>query len=152
MDLLEGEYEPASGDFNWAAQQVQAYEASGGREANTLPDHPEWPIVVITSHGVKSGKLRKNPVMRVEHGGVYAAVASKGGTPENPDWYHNFVADPVVQLQDGPEPALYRARIAEGAERAEWWDRAAAVYAPYNEYQQNTDREIPVFLLEPITD
>jgi deazaflavin-dependent oxidoreductase (nitroreductase family) len=100
---------------------------------------------------VKSGKLRKNPVMRVEKDGVYAAVASKGGTPENPDWYHNFVADPVVQLQDGPEPKLYRARIAEGAERAEWWERAAAVYAPYNEYQQNTDREIPVFVLEPIT-
>ncbi len=152
MDLLEGEYEPASGDFSWAAQQVQAYEASGGREANTLPDHPEWPIVVITSRGAESGKLRKNPVMRVENEGVYAAVASKGGSPENPDWYHNFVENPVVQLQDGPEPALYRARIAEGAERAEWWDRAAAVYSPYNEYQQNTDREIPVFLLEPHTD
>jgi deazaflavin-dependent oxidoreductase (nitroreductase family) len=153
MDLLEGTYEPASdADFNWAAQQVAAYEASGGREANTLPDHPEWPIVVVTSRGAKSGNLRKNPVMRVEHNGVYAAVASKGGTPENPDWYHNFVAHPVVQLQDGPEPALYRARIVEGAERAEWWDRATAVYAPYNEYQQNTDREIPVFVLEPITD
>ena len=152
MDLLEGDYEPASGDFSWAAQQVQAYEASGGREANTLPDHPEWPIVVITSRGAESGKLRKNPVMRVEKDGVYAAVASKGGAPENPDWYHNFVENPVVQLQDGAVPALYRARIAEGAERAEWWDRAAAVYAPYNEYQQNTDREIPVFLLERIAD
>ena len=153
MDLLEGTYEPASDDdFNWAAHQVAAYEASGGREANTLPDHPEWPIVVITSRGAKSGNLRKNPVMRVEHNGVYAAVASKGGTPENPDWYHNFVADPVVQLQDGPEPALYRARIVEGAERAEWWERAVAQYAPYAEYQEKTDREIPVFLLEPATD
>lgn len=151
MDLLDGEYEPASdSDFSWAAQQVRAYEASGGQEANTLPDHPEWPIVVITSRGAKSGHLRKNPVMRVEHEGVYAAVASKGGAPEHPDWYHNFVADPVVQLQDGPEPALYRARIAEGDERAEWWQRAVAVYAPYEEYQQNTDREIPVFLLEPV--
>lgn len=150
MDLLEGEYEPASDDFSWAAQQVRAYEASGGREASTMPDHPEWSIVVITSRGAKSGKLRKNPVMRVEHGGVYAAVASKGGTPENPDWYHNFVADPVVQLQDGPEPALYRARIAKGAERAEWWERSVAQYAPYAEYQTKTDREIPVFLLEPV--
>ena len=153
MDLLEGDYEPASDtDFSWAAQQVRAYEASGGREANTLPDHPEWPIVVITSRGAKSGHLRKNPVMRVEHDGVYAAVASKGGAPENPDWYHNFIANPVVQLQDGPEPALYRARVAEGEERATWWERAAAVYAPYEEYQRNTDREIPVFVLEPITD
>lgn len=152
MDLLEGEYEPASDDWNWAVQQVRAYEASGGREANTLPDHPEWPIVVITSRGAKSGNLRKNPVMRVEHGGVYAAVASKGGAPEHPSWYHNFVNDPVVQLQDGPEPALYRARIATGDERSEWWERAAAVYAPYDEYQQNTDREIPVFVLEPLAE
>lgn len=151
MDLLEGEYEPATdSDFSWASQQVAAYEASGGREANTLPDHPEWPIVVITSRGAESGKLRKNPVMRVKHEGVYAAVASKGGAPENPDWYHNFVANPVVQLQDGPEPALYHARIAEGEERETWWQRAVAVYAPYEEYQQNTDRQIPVFVLEPV--
>jgi deazaflavin-dependent oxidoreductase (nitroreductase family) len=119
MDLLEGEYEPAPEGWSWASDQVQAYEASGGREANILRGNPDWPIVVITSRGAKSGKLRKNPVMRVEKDGVYAAVASRGGTPENPDWYHNFVADPVVQLQDGPEPALYRARVAEGAERAE---------------------------------
>ena len=152
MDLLDGEYEPASdGNFGWAAQQVQAYEESGGREANILRGNPDWPIVVITSRGAKSGKLRKNPVMRVEKDGVYAAVASRGGTPENPDWYHNFVADPVVQLQDGPEPALYRARVAEGDERAEWWERAVAQYAPYAEYQEKTDREIPVFLLEPIS-
>jgi deazaflavin-dependent oxidoreductase (nitroreductase family) len=152
MDLLEGEYEPAPADWSWAAQQVRAYEASGGREANTLPDHPEWPIVVVTSRGAETGKLRKNPVMRVERDGVYAAVASKGGAPEHPAWYHNFIANPVVQLQDGPEPALYRARVVEGEERAIWWERAAAVYAPYEEYQQNTDRQIPVFVLEPITD
>jgi deazaflavin-dependent oxidoreductase (nitroreductase family) len=148
MDLLEGEYEP--GTLDWAVDQVRAYEASGGREANTLPDHPEWPIVVITSRGAESGKLRKNPVMRVEKDGVYAAVASKGGAPEHPSWYHNFIAGPVVQLQDGPEPRLYRARVAEGEERAEWWERAVAVYAPYAEYQENTDREIPVFILEPL--
>lgn len=150
MDLLDGEYEPGSSD--WANDQVRTYEASGGREGNLLMDKPEWPVVIITSRGAESGKLRKNPVMRVEKDGVYAAVASKGGAPEHPDWYYNFVDEPVVQLQDGPEPALYRARIAEGAERAEWWERAVAQYAPYAEYQEKTDREIPVFLLEPTTD
>ncbi|MEP6814692.1 MAG: nitroreductase family deazaflavin-dependent oxidoreductase, partial [Marmoricola sp.] len=125
--------------------------ASGGAEANILRGHPEWPIVVITSRGARSGKLRKNPVMRVEHDGVYAAVASKGGAPEHPTWFHNFVADPHVELQDGPEPHEYVARIAEGAERAEWWERVVAQYAPYAEYQEKTDREIPVFLLEPVS-
>lgn len=148
MDLLEGEYEPSPAA--WVREQVEAYEASGGREANTLRGEPEWPIVVITSKGAKSGKLRKNPVMRVEKDGVYAAVASKGGDPEHPSWYANFLAHPVVQLQDGPEPRLYRARVAEGTERAEWWERAVAQYAPYAEYQERTDREIPVFLLEPV--
>jgi deazaflavin-dependent oxidoreductase (nitroreductase family) len=147
-DLLEGEYEP--GEWDWVREQVETYERTGGREANLLRDVPEWPIVVITSRGVKSGKLRKNPVMRVEHEGRYAAVASKGGSPEHPSWYHNFLADPVVQLQDGPEPRLYRARVVEGDERAEWWERAVAQYAPYAEYQEQTDREIPVFVLEPL--
>lgn len=148
MDLLEGEYEP--NQQQWVRDQVAAYEASGGREANILRGNPDWPIVVITSRGAKSGKLRKNPVMRVEKDGVYAAVASKGGAPQHPEWYHNFVADPVVQLQDGPEPRLYRARIAEGEERAEWWERSVAQYAPYADYQEKTDREIPLFLLEPL--
>jgi len=148
MSLLEGEYQPSPSE--WVRNQVETYEASGGREANTLAGHSEWPIVVITSVGASSGKLRKNPVMRVEQDGVYAAVASKGGNPEHPVWYHNFLAHPVVELQDGPEPALYRARVAEGDERARWWERAVAQYAPYAEYQEKTDREIPVFLLEPI--
>jgi F420H(2)-dependent quinone reductase len=143
---LEGEYEPSPSE--WVRKQVEEYEASGGTRATTLPDHPEWPIVVITSRGAKSGKLRKNPVMRVEHEGAYAAVASKGGAPEHPEWYYNFVAHPEVDLQDGPEPATYRARIVEGEERATWWQRAVDVYAPYAEYQANTDREIPVFVLE----
>jgi len=149
-DLLEGEYEPSSSD--WVREQVETYERTGGREGNTLRD-TGWPIVVITSRGAKSGKLRKNPVMRVEHDGVYAAVASKGGAPEHPSWYANFVADPVVQLQDGPEPALYRARqITDPAEREEWWERAVAAYPPYAEYAEKTEgiREIPVFLLERI--
>jgi deazaflavin-dependent oxidoreductase (nitroreductase family) len=145
---LEGEYEPSK--QGWVREQVAKYEASGGREANTLRGHPEWPIVVITSRGAKSGKLRKNPVMRVEHDGVYAAVASYGGSPQHPVWYHNFVAHPEVELQDGPEPHLYRARIAEGEEREIWWKRAVDQYAPYADYQERTEREIPVFLLERV--
>jgi F420H(2)-dependent quinone reductase len=143
---LEGEYEPSP--EQWVRDQVAEYEASDGQRANTLPDHPEWPVVVITSRGAQSGKLRKNPVMRVEKDGVYAAVASKGGTPENPTWYYNFKAHPVVTLQDGPEPHDYNVREISGEERAEWWERAVAQYSPYAEYQEKTDREIPVFLLE----
>ena len=145
---LQGEYEPSAAQ--WVRDQVETYERSGGTEANMLRAHSEWPIVVITSRGHKSGKLRKNPVMRVEKDGVYAAVASQGGAPEHPTWYHNFVADPHVDLQDGPEPRGYVARLAEGDERAEWWERCVAQYAPYAEYQEKTDREIPVFLLEPV--
>jgi deazaflavin-dependent oxidoreductase (nitroreductase family) len=145
---LSGEYEPSP--EKWVRDQVAAYEASGGREANTLPNRPDWPIVVITSRGAKSGKLRKNPVMRVEHDGVYAAVASQGGAPEHPTWYHNFLAHPEVDLQDGPEPHTYVARLAEGEERAVWWERAVAQFSPYAEYQEKTDREIPVFLLERV--
>ncbi|MBF4163487.1 nitroreductase family deazaflavin-dependent oxidoreductase [Nocardioides acrostichi] len=145
---LTGEYQPSP--EAWVRNQVEAFEASDGQEANTLPDHPEWPIVVITSRGAKSGVLRKNPVMRVEKDGAYAAVASKGGAPEHPTWFHNFVAHPEVDLQDGAEKHTYRARIVEGAEREEWWQRAAAVFAPYLEYQEKTDREIPVFVLERV--
>ncbi len=145
---LEGEYEPSK--QQWVREQVEQYEASGGREANILRGQPEWPIVVITSRGAKSGKLRKNPVMRVEHDGVYAAVASYGGSPQHPVWYHNFVAHPEVELQDGPEPHLYRARIAEGEEREIWWKRSVDVYSRYAEYQEQTDRVIPVFLLERV--
>lgn len=145
---LEGEYEPSP--EQWVRDQVAEYEASGGQRANTLPDHPEWPVVVITSVGAKSGKLRKNPVMRVEKDGVYAAVASKGGTPENPTWYHNFLEHPEVDLQDKGEKHTYRARVAEGAEREEWWERAVSVYSPYAEYQEKTDRLIPVFVLERV--
>ena len=147
---LTGEYVPSTSQ--WVRDQVEEFEASDGQRANTLPDHPEWPIVVITSLGHKSGKLRKNPVMRVEHEGVYAAVASKGGHPEHPEWFHNFVAHPELDLQDGADKATYRARIAEGDERALWWGRAVAVYAPYAEYQEKTDREIPVFILERDSD
>lgn len=142
---LTGDYQPSASE--WVRKQVAAYEASGGQEANTILGRP---IVVITSRGHKSGKLRKNPVMRVEHDGAYAAVASKGGAPEHPEWFHNFVADPVVDLQDGAEPAAYHARLAAGEERAEWWERAVAAFPQYAEYQQKTEREIPVFVLEKV--
>ncbi|MGD9958625.1 nitroreductase family deazaflavin-dependent oxidoreductase [Nocardioides sp.] len=142
---LKGDYE--RGTSGWAAKQVDEYEASGGRESNTIQGRP---IVVITSVGSKSGKLRKNPVMRVEHDGEYAAVASKGGAPEHPAWFHNFVAHPVVDLQDGPEPASYTARIVTGAEREAWWERCVAAFPPYAGYQEKTDREIPVFVLTKI--
>lgn len=145
---LHGEYEPSAS--KWVRDQVEEYEASNGERANILRGHPEWPIVVVTSVGHKSGKLRKNPVMRVEHDGVYAAIASYGGAPDHPEWFHNILADPRVDLQDGPEPHEYVARLAQGEERAEWWERAVAQFAPYAEYQQKTDREIPVFLLERV--
>ncbi len=147
-DLLEGEYEPSSAQ--WVRDQVATYEASGGQEGNVLRGRADWPIVVVTSRGSKSGKLRKNPVMRVEKDGVYVAIASVGGAPRNPAWVANFEAHPVVQLQDGPEPALYRARQVEGEERQQWWDLAVATWSTYASYQEKTDRKIPVFVLEPV--
>lgn len=144
---LQGEYEPSSA--KWVRDQVAAYETSGGREANTLRDTGD-PIVVITSVGARSGKLRKNPVMRVEKDGTYVAIASQGGAPDNPSWYANFLAHPVVDLQDGPEPHSYRARLVEGEERAAWWAHAVATWPTYASYQERTDREIPVFVLEPV--
>lgn len=142
---LDGEYEPSAAE--WVRNQVATYEASGGTRGNTVLNRP---IVVITSRGHVSGKLRKNPVMRVEKDGVYAAVASQGGAPTHPAWFHNFVADPVVDLQDGPEARSYKARLAEGEERAEWWERAVAAFPNYATYQKKTDRVIPLFLLEPV--
>ena len=142
---LDGEYEPSPSE--WVRDQVALYESSGGTEGNTMRDVP---IVVFTSRGVKSGKLRKTPLMRVEHDGVYAAVASKGGAPDHPSWYHNFLAEPRVDVQDGPEPQEYVAREVTGEERATWWKRATAVWPDYDDYQAKTDREIPVFVLEPV--
>ena len=147
-ELLEGEYEPST--TQWVRDQVATYEATDGREANVLRNNPDWPIVVITSKGAKSGKLRKNPVMRVEKDGRYVAIGSVGGAPHNPAWVANFLANPVVQLQDGPEPALYEARLVEGDERAQWWDFAVDTWSTYASYQEKTDREIPVFVLEPL--
>jgi deazaflavin-dependent oxidoreductase (nitroreductase family) len=141
---LHGEYEPSPSQ--WVREQVEAYERSGGREASTLLD-TGIPIIVVTTVGNKTGKLRKNPVMRVEHDGAYALVASKGGAPSHPEWYHNLVARPdAVTIQDGPEPFAVEVREVDGDERAAWWERAVAVYPPYAEYQQKTDRHIPVLV------
>jgi deazaflavin-dependent oxidoreductase (nitroreductase family) len=147
MSLLQGEYVPST--QGWVRDQVEEYESSGGERANTLRGGQD-PIVVITSVGRKSGALRKNPLMRVERGGKYLAVASVGGRPTNPEWYYNFLANPVVELQDGPEPRLYRARLLEGEERADWWDHAVRTWSTYGEYQKRTSREIPIFVLEEV--
>ncbi|HET7407374.1 MAG TPA: nitroreductase family deazaflavin-dependent oxidoreductase [Mycobacteriales bacterium] len=142
---LHGDYEPSS--WKWVRDQVELYESSGGTQGTTLRD-TGMPVIVVTNRGVKSGKLRKTPVMRVEHEGRYAVVASVGGAPKHPTWYHNLVADPHVELQDGPQKWDMVAREVSGAERQEWWDRAVAAYPPYADYQQKTDRVIPVFVLE----
>jgi len=144
---LQGEYVPSKA--GWVREQVEKFEASNGAEANTLRD-TGYPIVVITSVGAKSGHLRKNPVMRVERDGNYVAIASKGGAPDQPEWYFNFLANPEVELQDGPVKRSYKARLLEGEERAEWWQYAVDTWPTYASYQSKTDREIPVFLLEQV--
>jgi deazaflavin-dependent oxidoreductase (nitroreductase family) len=142
---LEGEYEPSSSQ--WVRDQVTEYEASGGQRANTLSD-TGLPVIIVTSRGNKSGKLRKTPLMRVEHDGEYLLVASQGGAPKHPVWYYNLKADPdAITLQDGPEPFDATVReLPEGDERAQWWARAVAAYPPYAEYQERTERRIPVFV------
>ncbi|HEY2128411.1 MAG TPA: nitroreductase family deazaflavin-dependent oxidoreductase [Streptosporangiaceae bacterium] len=146
---IEGQYEPSP--RGWVRDQVAEYESSGGTRGTTLRD-TGLPVVVITNRGARSGKLRKTPLMRVEHDGRYAAVASQGGAPEHPLWYYNFRAEPRVELQDGPRKQPMIARELTGDERAEWWQRAVAAYPPYAEYQQKTARLIPVFVLEPAGD
>jgi deazaflavin-dependent oxidoreductase (nitroreductase family) len=141
---LEGEYEPSPAQ--WVRDQVEAYERSGGAEANTLRD-TGLPIILVTTRGARSGKLRKIPLMRVEHDGEYALVASMGGAPKHPVWYFNLKADPTaVMIQDGPEPWDAEVREVEGDERAVWWERAVAAFPPYADYQQRTERRIPVFV------
>jgi len=141
---LEGEYEP--GTFQWARDQVAEYEASKGQRANTLQD-TGMSIIIVTTRGNKSGKIRKTPLMRVEHDGEYALVASLGGAPKNPVWYYNIKSDPAaLMIQDGPEPFDAVAREVTGDEKRVWWERAVAAYPPYAEYQTKTDRQIPVFV------
>mgnify|MGYP001554149282 CR=1 FL=1 len=144
---ITGDYEPST--WEWVRNQVEEYEASGGTRANTLMD-TGMPIIVMTTVGHKSGKVRKVPLMRVEHNGEYAIIASKGGDPSHPGWYHNLVADSHVMIQDGPAPKDYRVDLVDGDERAEWWERSVAAYPPYEEYQEKTDRTIPVFVARPV--
>jgi deazaflavin-dependent oxidoreductase (nitroreductase family) len=141
---LSGDYVPSPSE--WGRDQVEAYEGSGGREANTLRD-TDMRVVIVTMRGNKSGKVRKNALMRVEHDGEYALVASKGGAPQHPVWYYNLKANPdEITIQDGPEPFEARVREVTGEERRQWWERAVAAYPPYAEYQTRTDRQIPVFV------
>ena len=145
---IEGEYVPSTSD--WVREQVETYERSGGTEANTLMD-TGIPVIIVTMRGAKSGKVRKIALMRVEHEGSYALVASKGGAPENPEWYANLDANPTeVTVQDGPEPFFVSVREVEGDERAAWWERAVAVFPPYAEYAEKTDRLIPVLVADPV--
>ena len=144
---LTGEYVPSKAQ--WVREQVELYERSNGAEGNTLRD-TGLPVVIVTSLGARSGKIRKTPLMRVEHDGRYALVASKGGAPEHPVWYHNLKTHPEVDLQDGATKRSYRVRELSGDERAQWWDRAVAAFPDYADYQRRTDREIPVFVAEPV--
>ena len=142
---LTGEYAPS--EFDFARDQVDLYERSDGAEGNKNPSGEL--VIVLTSVGAKTGKLRKSPLMRVEHDGEYAVVASLGGAPKTPVWYYNLTANPHVELQDGPAKDDYTAREAQGAEREAWWERAVAAWPDYAEYQKKTTRVIPVFVLTP---
>lgn len=142
---LTGEYAPSTS--RWARTQAERYEASGGSAAAELRGRP---IIVLTSVGARTGMLRKTALMRVEHDGVYAVVASMGGAPRHPVWYHNLKANPHVELQDGPLRRDYVAREVTGGEKATWWQRAVEAWPDYAKYQARTDRQIPVFVLEPM--
>jgi deazaflavin-dependent oxidoreductase (nitroreductase family) len=143
---LDGEYEPSP--KKWVRDQVEEYETSGGTRGTTMRG---MPVIILTTRGARSGKIRKTPLMRVEHDGRYAVVASLGGAPKHPVWYYNVRADPRVELQDGPVRQDMAAREVTGEEKARWWERAVAAYPDYAAYQRKTDREIPVFVLEPVS-
>jgi deazaflavin-dependent oxidoreductase (nitroreductase family) len=142
---ITGEYEPSTSD--WARDNAELYMASGGKEGTELKGKP---VILLTTIGAKSGKVRKTPLMRVEHDGEYAVVASLGGAPKHPVWYFNIKANPRVELQDGAETHDYEAREVVGDEKAIWWERAVEAWPDYAEYQRKTDRQIPVFVLTPI--
>jgi F420H(2)-dependent quinone reductase len=143
---LTGDYEPSTSD--WARENAEEYMASGGEKGTELQGRP---VILLTTIGAKTGKIRKTPLMRVEHGGEYAVVASLGGAPKNPVWYYNIVANPRVELQDGAEAKDYDSREVFGDEKAAWWERAVATWPDYAEYQTKTDRQIPVFVLTPVS-
>ena len=142
---LTGEYEPGASD--WARKQADLFESSGGTKGGTMRG---MPIILLTSVGAQSGKLRKTPLMRVEHEGEYAVVASLGGAPKHPVWYFNLKQNPHVELQDGPVKQDYSAREVTGDEKTRWWERAVDAYPDYADYQKNTTRQIPVFVLTPM--
>ncbi|MGV0836982.1 nitroreductase family deazaflavin-dependent oxidoreductase [Mycolicibacterium thermoresistibile] len=143
---LSGEYAPSTSD--WAREQAEKYMESGGTEGTELRG---MPVILLTTVGARTGKLRKTPLMRVEHEGEYAVVASLGGAPKHPVWYHNIKKNPRVELQDGPVAKEYDAREVTGDEKAVWWERAVAAFPDYAEYQTKTDRQIPVFVLTPVS-
>jgi deazaflavin-dependent oxidoreductase (nitroreductase family) len=143
---LSGDYEPSTSD--WARENAEKYMESGGTEGTELQGRL---VILLTTIGAKSGKIRKTPLMRVEHDGEYAVVASLGGAPKNPVWYHNVKAHPRVELQDGPVTKEYEAREVVGDEKAVWWERAIEAWPDYAEYQTKTDRQIPVFVLTPVS-
>jgi F420H(2)-dependent quinone reductase len=142
---LSGEYAPSTSD--WARENAEKYMESGGTDGTELKGKP---VILLSTIGAKSGKIRRTPLMRVEHDGEYAVVASLGGAPKNPVWYHNVKAHPRVELQDGPVTRDYEAREVFGDEKATWWERAVEAWPDYAEYQGKTDRQIPVFVLTPI--
>jgi F420H(2)-dependent quinone reductase len=142
---LSGEYEPSTSD--WSRENAEKYMESGGTDGTELQGKP---VILLTTVGAKTGKIRKTPLMRVEHGGEYAVVASLGGAPKNPVWYHNIKAHPRVELQDGTVNKDYEAREVFDDEKAAWWERAVAAWPDYANYQTKTDRQIPVFVLTPI--
>ncbi len=143
---LTGEYAPSPWD--WSREQADKYAESGGTEAAAMKGKP---IILLTTIGAKTGKLRKTPLMRVEHDGEYAIVASLGGAPKNPVWYHNVVKNQRVELQDGAVTREYDAREVFGEEKATWWERAVEAWPDYAEYQKKTERQIPVFVLTPVS-
>lgn len=142
---LQGEYEPST--TSWVREQVELYESSGGTEGTTMRG---LPVVLVTTLGARSGKLRKTPLMRVEHEGAYALVASNGGSVKHPVWYHNLIATPLVELRDGTRAWDMKTRLVTGEERRAWWDRAVAAFPDYADYQRRTEREIPLFVAEPV--
>ncbi|MRJ75448.1 nitroreductase family deazaflavin-dependent oxidoreductase [Aeromicrobium sp. SMF47] len=142
---LTGEYAPSPD--KWSREQAELFERTNGAEGNEMQGKP---IIVLTTLGAKSGKIRKTPLMRVEHDGEYLVVASKGGAPEHPTWYHNIVNAPLVELQDGPVRKDYTPRELSGEEREVWWERAVEAWPAYADYAEKTDRVIPVFLLTPV--
>jgi deazaflavin-dependent oxidoreductase (nitroreductase family) len=148
MPQLDGTYVPST--MQWVRDQVETYERTGGREAGTLRE-TGIPVIIVSMRGAASGSVRKIALMRVEHNGEYALVASYGGAPKHPAWYHNLVAHPTeVTIQDGPEPFFVTVRLVDGAEYDTWWDRGVSVFPPYAQYKEKTSRRIPLFVATPV--